>query len=51
MSATGSTIAVKGPQFVLSGTQDGAAGKYDAQDNYTSDSTSLAVNNFSTSIT
>lgn len=51
VSATGSTIAAKGPRFVLSGTQDGTAGKYDAQDNYASDSTSLAVNNFSTSIT
>lgn len=46
VSATGSTIAAKGPRFVLSGTQDGTAGKYDAQDNYASDSTSLAVNNF-----
>ena len=46
VSATGSTIAAKGPQFVLSGTQDGAAGKYDAQDNYASNSPSLAVNNF-----
>ncbi len=46
MSATGSTIAAKGPRFVLSGTQDGTAGKYDAQDNYASDSPSLAVNYF-----
>ena len=45
VSATGSTIAAKGPRFVLSGTQGGTAGKYDAQDNYASDSTSLAVNN------
>ena len=45
VSATGSTIGAKGPRFVLSGTQDGTAGKYDAQDNYASDSTSLAVNN------
>lgn len=46
VSATGSTIGAKGPRFALSGTQDGTAGKYDAQDNYASDSTSLAVNNF-----
>lgn len=46
VSATGSTIGAKGPRFVLSGTQGGAAGKYDSQDDYTSDSTSLAVNNF-----
>lgn len=46
VSATGGTIAAKVPRFVLSGTQDGTAGKYDAQDNYASDSTSLAVNNF-----
>lgn len=45
VSATGSTIGAKGPRFVLSGTQGGTAGKYDAQDNYASDSTSLAVNN------
>ena len=45
VSATGSTIGAKGPRFVLSGTQGGAAGKYDSQDDYTSDSTSLAVNN------
>ena len=45
VSATGSTIGAKGPRFVLSGTQDGTAGKYDTQDNYASDSTSLAVNN------
>lgn len=45
VSATGSTIGAKGPRFVLSGTQGGAAGKYDARDNYASDSTSLAVNN------
>lgn len=45
VSATGSTIAAKGPRFVLSGTQGGTAGKYDTQDNYASDSTSLAVNN------
>ena len=45
VSATGSTIATKGPRFVLSGTQGGTAGKYDTQDNYASDSTSLAVNN------
>lgn len=44
-SATGSTIAAKGPRFVLSGTQGGTAGKYDTRDNYASDSTSLAVNN------
>lgn len=31
---------------MLSGTQDGTAGKYDAQDNCASDSPSLAVNNF-----
>lgn len=46
VSATGSTIGAKGPRFVLSGTQGGTAGKYDSQDDYTSDSTSLAVNNF-----
>lgn len=46
VSATGSTIGAKGPRFVLSGTQGGTAGEYDAQDNYASDSTSLAVNNF-----
>lgn len=45
VSATGSTIGAKGPRFVLSGTQGGTAGKYDTQDNYASDSTSLAVNN------
>lgn len=45
VSATGSTVGAKGPRFMLSGTQDGTAGKYDAQDNYASDSTSLAVNN------
>ena len=45
VSATGSTIGAKGPRFVLSGTQDGTAGKYDTRDNYASDSTSLAVNN------
>ena len=45
VSATGSTIGAKGPRFVLSGTQGGTAGKYDDQDNYASDSTSLAVNN------
>lgn len=45
VSATGSTIGAKGPRFVLSGTQGGTAGKYDARDNYASDSTSLAVNN------
>ena len=45
VSATGSTIAAKGPRFALSGTQGGTAGKYDTQDNYASDSTSLAVNN------
>ncbi len=45
VSATGGSISANGPRFVLSGTQGGTAGKYDAQDNYTSDSTSLAVNN------
>lgn len=45
VSATGSGISANGPRFVLSGTQDGTAGKYDSQDDYTTDSTSLAVNN------
>ena len=45
VSATGSSISANGPRFVLSGTQDGTAGKYDSKDDYTSDSTSLAVNN------
>lgn len=45
VSATGSGISANGPRFVLSGTQGGTAGKYDAQDDYTTDSTSLAVNN------
>lgn len=45
VSATGSGVSANGPRFVLSGTQGGAAGKYDSQDDYTSDSTSLAVNN------
>ena len=45
VSATGSGISANGPRFVLSGTQGGTAGKYDSQDDYTTDSTSLAVNN------
>ena len=45
VSATGSGISANGPRFVLSGTQNGAAGAYDSKDDYTSDSTSLAVNN------
>lgn len=45
VSATGSSISANGPRFVLSGTQGGTAGKYDSKDDYTSDSTSLAVNN------
>lgn len=45
VSATGSSISASGPRFVFSGTQGGTAGKYDTQDDYTSDSTSLAVNN------
>ena len=45
VGATGSTIGAKGPRLVLSGTQDGTAGKYDSQDDYTTDNTSLAVNN------
>ena len=45
VSATGSTIGANGPRFVLSGAQNGAAGAYDSKDDYTSDSTSLAVNN------
>ncbi len=45
VSATGSTVGANGPRFVLSGTQNGAAGAYDSKDDYTSDSTSLAVNN------
>ena len=45
VSATGSSISANGPRFILSGTQGGTAGTYDSKDNYTSDSTSLAVNN------
>lgn len=45
VSATGSSISANGPRFVLSGTQGGTAGTYDSKDDYTSDSTSLAVNN------
>ena len=45
VSATGSGISANGPRFVLSGTQGGTAGKYDSRDDYTTDSTSLAVNN------
>ena len=45
VSATGSGISANGPRFVLSGTQGGTAGKYDSQDDYTTDGTSLAVNN------
>ena len=45
VSAAGSSISANGPRFILSGTQGGTAGTYDSKDNYTSDSTSLAVNN------